>query len=203
MDERPIDGEEVWKRAMAGETECLDTLFTDPALDLAGTVCSALLAAEAVAASGASCPVLNIEGAFGTDDERVWLGLRAPVAEDSAILLRLTAGLKELRFDRVALLSLGGRGIRELAVDGDDLYGIAGPQEDATEAFALFSVDLGSVQAGGRVSAEILREDLLTSSEGMFIHDGHAYIAVDGDEGEDDEDGVCVEASRQYRIELP
>lgn len=202
-DEGRIDSEKAWSRAVAGESECLETLFDDPAPELAPAVCNALLAAEAAAASGESCPVLNIEGAFGTEEGRVWLGLRAPLAEGSAILLRLTADLEEFRFDRVALLPLAGRGIRELAVGGDSLYGIAGPQEDAKDDFALFTADLETIQLGGRVSAEIVRQDLLTSSEGMFIHDGHANIIVDGDEGEDDADGVCEKSSHQYRVELP
>jgi len=199
---RLIDSKKVWSKARASQAACVTTLFTDPSPNLAEATCGALIMAEKIALEGSSCPVLNIEGAFGTDGGRVWLGLRAPLADGRAILLRLTSALDALRFDRVAFLDLEGRGIRELALEGETIHGIAGPVEDSSDPFALFSVDVDKVRTGGTLQPEILRRDLPTSSEGMVVVDGGILIAVDGAEGGEGE-MECALPSRQYRIELP
>lgn len=195
-----LDSAETWGQAMADAGACLSTLFTNPPPPEAGAVCAALIAAEQGASSG-PCEVLNIEGAFGTQDGRLWLGLRAPQMEGRAVLLRLVAGFGELRFDRVALLKLEGRGIRELALAGDRLYGLAGPIPDSDVPFALFEAATDAVLAGGKPDVEILRRDLLTSSEGLLIRDGRAYVLVDGDEPEG---GVeCRKPAKWYTLDLP
>ncbi len=194
-----IDDEATWAKAREGQAECLATLFTVPPPPLAAATCRALLEAEKIAENGVSCPVLNIEGAFGSDEQRVWLGFRAPLVEGRAVVVRLTSELNELRFDQVALLDLETRGIRELAFHKDTVYGIAGPSEDANDPFALFSITLDGLAGGGLLRPEMLHRDLVTSSEGMAIQDGAAWITVDGDEGEPS----CRKKSHQYRIELP
>jgi uncharacterized protein DUF3616 len=197
-----LDSAAAWKKAMEGGGEpCVTTLFASPAPAEAGRVCEALVAAEKKAASGGTgCEVLNIEGAFGTADGRLWLGLRAPLVDCHAVLLRLVPGFAELRFDRVALLDLEGRGIRELALAGDQLIGIAGPMLDADEPFRLFRAAAPAVLAGGKPPVEILRRDLPTSSEGLLLRDGRAYVLVDGDKGEGD--GPCKVPAGWYTVEL-
>ena len=162
-----------------GGKKCLSTLFTSPAPPGAGEVCAALVAAE-MGASEDHCEVLNVEGAFGTDG-MLWLGLRAPLAGGRAVLLRLVTGFKDLRFDRVALLDLEGRGIRELALVDDLLYGLAGPTLDAEVSFALFRAAVPDVVVGGEPPVKILRHDLLPSSEGLLVRKGRAYVLLDGD----------------------
>ncbi len=194
-----LDSAAAWKKAMAGGVEpCVTTLFAQPPPAEAGSVCEALVAAEKKAAE--RCEVLNVEGAFGTTDGRLWLGLRAPLVGNRAVLLRLVPGFAELRFDSVALLDLEGRGIRELALAGDQLIGIAGPTLDADEPFFLFQADAPAVLKGGKPSVKILRRDLPTSSEGMLLRDGRAYVLVDGDAG--DGDGPCKVPAGWYPVEL-
>jgi competence protein ComEC len=195
-----LDSAPAWKRAMEnGGAQCVATLFVQPAPNGADGVCRALIAAEA---GGERCEALNIEGAFGTADERLWLGLRSPLVDGRAVLLRLVPGLAELRFDSVALLNLEGRGIRELALDGDRLFGVAGPTLDVDEPFTLFRVatpgDLGS----GEPAVEILRRDLLTSSEGLLVRGRRAFVLLDGDAGEEDGD-PCETPAGWYSVELP
>jgi hypothetical protein len=199
-----LDAAPTWKEAMAEDgARCLATLFAEPPPAGAGEVCDALVAAERRAASGGeTCEVLNVEGAFGTADRRLWLGLRAPVAAGRAVLLRLLPGLAELRFDRVAFVDLEGRGIRELSLAGDRLYGLAGPTVDANEPFALFRVLAPALLAGGEPAVEILRRDLLPSSEGLLIRDGRAYVLLDGDEG-GGAGGGCRVPSGWYTVGLP
>jgi len=97
--------------------------------------------------------------------------------------------MKKIRFRRA-----------ELALDVETLFGIAGPTEDASDPFTLFTASLEDVAAGGMVETNILRRDLPTSSEGMFIDGNQAFVTIDGGEGSASE---CAVESRQYRIELP
>lgn len=195
-----IDSATTWKTAMAGGVPtCLSVLFTKPASAAASEVCEALVAAEkAVASDAAHCGVLNIEGALGLGG-RLWLGLRAPLAGKRAVLLRLADGNAELRFDRAALLDLEGRGIRELAVDGDQVYGLAGPTLDAPDPFALFKLSAALLD-GGEPAVQILRRDLVSSSEGLAIRGGRAYVLVDGDQGEGS--GGCKVPAKWYSFPL-
>ncbi|MCB1036017.1 MAG: DUF3616 domain-containing protein [Acidobacteria bacterium] len=198
-----IDSGELWPQAMASQTACLGILFTDPSPALSQEVCEALRSAEADSTPD-SCRTFNVEGAFGTEDQRVWLGLRAPLVDGRAVLLRLTQGLDELRFDRVVLLDLEGRGVRELSLAGPTVFGLAGPEIDAELPFALFSIPLADLEAANLASAEltpsILRRDLPTSSEGLALHGSHAYVTTDGQDHEDPT--LCTQPSGQYRVEV-
>ena len=82
---------------------------------------------------------LDIEGLAVTGD-RVYLGLRGPVLRGWACVLSLvvesagridhrprTAIAQESRAVRKHFLDLGGLGVRDLIVDGDDLVVLAGP----------------------------------------------------------------------------
>jgi hypothetical protein len=83
---------------------------------------------------------LDVEGLAVTGDGRVYVGLRGPVLRGWAVVLELrveTAGTlkkgQRLRLPadgepfRKHFLDLGGLGVRELFVDGDDLVVLAGP----------------------------------------------------------------------------
>jgi hypothetical protein len=197
-----IQAAETWAKALKGDgADCLSTLFTVPPPAGADRVCKALVAAEKLVACDSDCQeVANVEGAFGTVDGRLWLGLRAPLVDDDAVLLRLS-GLKELRFDAVTFLGLKRRGIRELALAGDKLYGIAGPMLDSAEPFALFRLPVAAAVGGGSPQVDIVRRDLVTSSEGLLIRDQRAYVLVDGDK-DDDDASKCASPALWYTIEL-
>jgi hypothetical protein len=185
--------------ARSNHAACQQRLFTNPPPTDSEAVCRALVAAEVAADAGSGCDVLNIEGAVGTDG-RVWLGLRAPLVGGRAALLRLTTPLGEFRFDRVALLELEQRGVRELALANDQIWGIGGPTDDTAAPFALWSIALADLEAGGAIDPQILRRNLATSSEGLAIVGGRAVIAVDGDQGKTS--GACGDPSRQYTLDI-
>lgn len=79
---------------------------------------------------------LDIEG-IAVRDMRIWLGLRGPVLRGHAVVLEMElketrpGRLKPRRIDagrryRMHLLDLGGGGVRDLALDGDDLLLLTG-----------------------------------------------------------------------------
>ena len=80
---------------------------------------------------------LDIEG-IAVRGDRIWLGLRGPVLRGHAVVLELeialdaAGNLKPARIDgrrryRKHLIDTGGAGIRDLALDGDDLLLLTGP----------------------------------------------------------------------------
>ena len=132
----------------------------------------------------------NAEGAVTLQQEgetRVWVGLRAPLVQTpdgrrAAVLLRLK-DLDEYVFDRVVLLDLGGRGVRELTADGDTVWGIAGPPADSSEEFRIWRMPTASL-ASADVVEPVIVAVAPTSSESLVIRDGRAHVLIDGDQGE-------------------
>jgi len=151
---------------------CVATLFTSPAPSQAGAVCRALVAAA---------PQVEAAAAFagpGSAAPRVWLGLRTPLVEGRAVLLRLTPDLEQLRFDAVALADLAGRGVRELAVRGGMLAGIAGDRGDGDAPSRLWQVSLSDVRDGATLApswGEVLPGD----AEGLLPLAAGAIVVVD------------------------
>jgi hypothetical protein len=140
----------------------------------------------------ASCAVsnhFNIEGAVAIPEDNsvsnVWLGLRSPLVnfeqKDFAILLHLKELARE-QFDTVALIDLGGRGIRELSFFQGSIWGIAGGPEDERDNFVLWKFPAQSLRANAIIKPEILRS-LPNSSEGLVFLDSTAYVLIDGDIG--------------------
>jgi hypothetical protein len=135
-------------------------------------------------------PGFNAEGAVNISNTlsrpNLWIGLRSPLVsidkKNYAILLHLK-NLDRYQFDEVALLNLEGRGIRELILDGDTIWGIAGGPEDNTDNFALWQFPLEELKANGMIEPKIDRS-LPASSEGLAIVNSTAYVSIDGDRGE-------------------
>jgi len=132
----------------------------------------------------------NIEGTVAipgpAGEARVWVGLRSPLVKYAgktwAALLRLERP-DVLGFDQAVLLDLGGRGVRELTLDGDWLWGIAGGPGDARNNSVLCKLRLGELQPDARLHPRIVR-DLPESSEGLaFVGAGQAVVLIDGDRG--------------------
>jgi hypothetical protein len=103
----------------------------------------------------------DVEG-LAVSGDRVFLGLRGPVlrgwaailelrvegdSESGQLRLRAVAGTKGRRL-RKHFLDLGGRGIRDLYRDGEDLLILAGPTMDLDGTIALFRWP-GALQAAG------------------------------------------------------
>lgn len=142
----------------------------------------------------------NAEGAVnlastGTPD--VWVGLRAPLLgkhpaepekKDLAILLHMK-NQKSYVFDRVAVLDMGGRGVRDLAVSDGSVWVIAGPPEDladgVTVPFELRRFPVDVLSRSDVIEPDLIAPDLPTSSEGLALLSGQAIIVIDGDAGDD------------------
>lgn len=139
----------------------------------------------------------NAEGVVaisdGTSPPEVWIGLRSPLVEGDAVLLRMV-GLDTYRFDAAAFLSLGGRGIRELTLDKHWIWGIAGGPEDGKNNFVLWKMARAALKPDARLSPEIVRS-LPASSEGLAIVEKTAYVLIDGARGNR---GANCEVAGQY-----
>lgn len=135
-------------------------------------------------------PGFNAEGAVTIPDSlssiNVWIGLRSPLVSidqnNFAILLHLK-NLDRYQFDAVALLNLEGRGIRELTLDGNTIWGIAGGPEDGKDNFVLWHFPLEELKPNAMIEPKIDRY-LPASSEGLAIVNSTAYVSIDGDRGE-------------------
>ncbi|MGK7876830.1 MAG: DUF3616 domain-containing protein [Xenococcaceae cyanobacterium] len=132
----------------------------------------------------------NAEGAVTVLDSSVWIGLRSPLVsleqKNYATLLRMASPLDKYRFDEVAFLDLEGRGIRELTLDENWIWGIAGGPEDGLDNFVLWKLPTQSLNPNAILEPEIVRE-LPASSEGLVIVEGTAYVLIDGDSGNSDD----------------
>jgi len=182
-------------------------------------VCRAIAEAEAAAgekelpksdeAGRAKCAAtFNVEGALVIADDagkgRLWLGLRAPLFEKQAILLRvadLASSDEGIRFDGVATIDLGGLGIRDLATDVDWIYGIAGTMADG-DSSTLWRAAATDLKSGGRItSALTFVNDLPGGAEGLFVQTppGQALIVIDGEKN----GTSCIEPARQVVTGVP
>ena len=148
---------------------------------------------------------LNAEGvvAIRRDTGRVetWVGLRAPLVDGKAVLLRLAADEAHFRFDGAALIDLGGRGVRELAFARGRVWGIAGPPADSSATFRLWQAPAAALLPGARLSAVIVMK-LPTSSEGLAIRGKRAFVLVDGDSG-GKRTTQCKKPARYTVVNLP
>lgn len=141
----------------------------------------------------------NAEGAVNISTvaaPNLWIGLRSPLLSahptlasrrDLAMLMHLK-GLDAYTFDRVAMLDLGARGIRDLAFADGWVWVIAGPPEDqksgAAAPFQLRRFRVDALDTDAIIEPELVRDDLPPSAEGLAISDGQAFVVIDGDEGD-------------------
>jgi hypothetical protein len=150
----------------------------------------------------------NMEGAVAISESasspEVWIGLRAPLAsidsENYAVLLRMVS-LDKYRFDGAAFLRIEeGRGIRELSMDKNWIWGIAGGPEDDQDNFVLWRIPRDALKPNAVLRPEIIRS-LPASSEGLAIVDETAYVLIDGDRG--DESTGCQVSGQYVQCNLP
>jgi hypothetical protein len=192
-----------WRERVATLEACLRGLFTRPVPSLAEWVCEALVAAEH-AAPDEPCYTLDVEGAVGLPaayGDRLWLGLRRPRITGRAVLLRLTETLDELRFDGVACLDVGDRGIRALTVHGDHLWAVLGPTAAGLDSSALWRAAIADLVPGAMAEGEIVTEGLPPSSEALVIEPPFVTVLSDGKEPDGDS-GVCEEPAGQVVLRI-
>jgi hypothetical protein len=150
----------------------------------------------------------NVEGAVAISESasspEVWIGLRSPLvsidSENYAVLLRLVS-LDKYRFDGVAFLRIEeGRGIRELTMDKNWIWGIAGGPEDDKDNFVLWRIPRDALKPNATLRPEIIRS-LPASSEGLAIVEETAYVLIDGDRG--DGSTGCKVSGQYVQCNLP
>ncbi|MEM7252679.1 MAG: hypothetical protein AAF493_14790 [Pseudomonadota bacterium] len=165
--------------------------FASPWPEEVNRLCARLTETEVLAerarkeAPLCSGDALNIEAAVSVIADRgereYWLGLRAPLVDGKAPLVRLDTTRSHLAFDRVRLIDLGHRGWRELATAGPDIYGIAGPATDAGDgAFELVRFSIDSLAGDGPIAVSTIGKPLPRSSEGLAIVGEVAFVMTDG-----------------------
>lgn len=138
---------------------------------------------------------LNIEGAAQVGDA-VWLGLRSPLVDGKALLLRLSADLQ--RAEEVVMVDLGGRGIRDLMPWKTGLILVAGPADGRQAPHQLFSLpELGAapVPVGSPLPAST--EGLTTAPDGQLL------FLTDGAEWKEKDKAGCEVPSTWGRIPAP
>jgi len=118
-----------------------------------------------------------------------------------AVLLRLIPALDAFRFDAVAWADLEGLGIRELALAGETLWGIAGPGRDGPP-FRLWRIPAAALRPGALLAPLIGTDPLPEHAEGIVFDAGGAIVVVDGDRGSK-KARTCLEPGRQARVALP
>lgn len=139
----------------------------------------------------------NLEGAMTLEKGRaveVWAGLRSPLVSygegaAKAVLLRLSA-LNGFEFNGATLLDLGGRGIRELSVSGEWVWGIAGPSGAGESPFSLWRFPKAKLVPGVVIRPEIVRS-LPGSSEGLVFAGNTLWVLIDGGRG--GKSGQCAQ----------
>ena len=150
----------------------------------------------------------NVEGAVAVNDDsskpNIWLGMRSPLVTLEAKKLAMLLHLKNInsyQFDRVALLDLGGRGIRELTLWQNNLWGIAGGPEDNLNNFVLWQFPLDLLGSKQIIEPKIVRS-LPASSEGLvFIDSNTAYVLLDGDIG--GSNSSCLVPGKFLELTIP
>ncbi len=206
-----------WTDALARcEGGLIEIAADDPAAALRRDVCAAIADAEAAADAGSAGGVcrgdaFNVEGAVtvpGVDGTpRVWLGLRGPLAGGRAVLLRLVPGLVRggtLTFDGVALVDLGGRGVRELTLADGSLWGIAGSVADSEQPSRLWRMPASALASGATITAvEWLHDALPPTSEGLVVEAAARRVVVLADGDTDKKKKRCAEPARQLVLPLP
>jgi len=126
------------------------------------------------AVGGFSIEALHADGAH------LWLGLRAPVVDGEALLVRLR-NPSDPEVDQLQRYDLGGRGWRALEPHRGVLYGVAGPPDDEGD-FQLVRIDLdaGTAEPVGLDFGTLRPEGLVSLPEGLLAISDDGKVEVDG-----------------------
>lgn len=132
---------------------------------------------------------LSIEGAAYWNDA-VWLGVRSPVVDGSALLLRMT---DTWTVAEVVPVALDGLGVRDLTVEGGRLWIAAGPSDDRGGPHRLYALDA----PGAAARASIALPD---GTEGI-TRVGGAWLTVQDGDGKPGK--PCASPARWKRLASP
>lgn len=152
-------------------------------------------------------PALNIEGAVtfretNAHGERIWVGLRAPLVNGNAVLLRLNEDRQKLRFDAVAFVDLKGSGIRALSRSPNgEIWGIGGMPADSNEPHSLWYFQPNLLRPGATITPNSMSQALPTSSEGLAIFNDKAIVVIDGAELKGST-SACVDPSKFLVVDI-
>lgn len=150
-----------------------EKLFGTSPSGVLARVASAFTQAEGAAERGDCAQALDIEGAVVVGQE-VWLGLRAPLVDGFAALVRHDAASGRLRFDDARLLDIRGRGLRGLTRHGGFVYGLS---EGTLWRFPASALASETTIPVARVA------DVPPHSEGVVVREGRALVVQDGKQG--------------------
>jgi hypothetical protein len=138
---------------------------------------------------------LSVEGAAWWAGS-LWFGLRSPLVDAQALLLRMEGDpAAELRVSETLRLDLRGRGIRDLAPDGEALLVLAGPSDRGDAPHALYRL----AAPGARPVA--LPVALPPSTEGIARLDAARLVYVTDGDGEPGR--PCARPARWGEVPLP
>jgi hypothetical protein len=136
-------------------------------------VATAFARAEKAAERGECAQALDIEAAVRVG-QHVWLGLRRPLVDGRAIIVRHDPRRPSLRFDDARLLELPGRGVRGLGLHEGFVYGLS--------EGALWRFPSTALASPAPIAVELVA-DVPPHSEGVAIHGDYAIVVQDGKQG--------------------
>jgi hypothetical protein len=172
--------------------QCEEQLFAGVTTNGSKRLCGWLSQKDMAAKSGSDAcrDTLNIEGAAVVDGH-LWVGLRAPLVDGSAVVLRVAGGLpvqRGLVADKVAYVAISG-GIRAMASDESYLYFVSGGSQSRRWRIALKKLN---------ESTWLTPEDLgpvLPDTEGLVVTETSVLGVTDGSAGAHQ----CKEASQLWQ----
>lgn len=137
---------------------------------------------------------LSVEGAAWWSGA-LWLGLRSPLVDGQALLLRMEGDPRvSLSVAQVLSVDLGGDAVRDLLVHDGALLLLAGPADDARRPHALYR--LGSPGA----APTRLPLELPPGAEGIAVDQADLVVVTDGD---GPPGTACKEPAGWVRVPLP
>lgn len=140
-------------------------------------------------------PAFNIEGAVAVGETaEIWIGLRAPLVDDKAVLLRQVPGEDHLKFDAAAFVDLGKSGIRDLTYEQNRVWAISGPPIDGDASHGLWRMNASELEHGAVIQPEYIFE-LPNRAEGLAITNGTAFVVIDGNEAKKGETNCRMNSS--------
>lgn len=137
-------------------------------------------------------PGFNIEGAVAVrgkaGNQFVWVGLRAPLVDGKAVMLRLTKKRDKFRFIEIVFVDLNRHGIRALERDGDTIRVVSGPEGkrlktgDDRRKHVLWKFSADKLRHGVEITPEKVQVGLDEYIEGLAVSGKSSVMVIDGEQ---------------------